>query len=415
LQAIFLFLDCTVAAALTWLPNWLALRSYRQLRREHWTQRARQLWPARTAAAVLPWLLPADILLFQRLLGPDKIPPWPLAALVAWLGVIVASYPFDREIFPWLTSRAWRHQVMAGWTLRFAIWFLFFGTIAVMPRAFDGETCALGTGFVIAFIIWLSGGLVWSLHKLRLISPAPERLKSIVDSLSERMRVPVRRVWLLQSSASSAFALPYTRELLFSERLLKVHPDEEVAAICGHELGHLTESKLMRAGRLTGFLFYLPWLYVKPAAYTWGPAGVVGLGLVSWLGYKCSRALSRRLEKRADAVAQANEADSGIYARALARLHEENLVPAVMPRRRTHPDLYDRLLATGVQPDYPRPIKPSANAPHVMILSMLLGVLLVANFLQKAPLKSGPEQTESIPQNDGAKRGGKFDLLSAPE
>jgi hypothetical protein len=42
-------------------------------------------------------------------------------------------------------------------------------------------------------------------------------------------------------------------------------------------------------------------------------------------------------------------------------------------------------------------------------------VLLVANFLQKAPLKSGPEQTESIPQNDGAKRGGKFDLLSAPE
>jgi len=163
-----------------------------------------------------------------------------------------------------------------------------------------------------------------------------------------------------------------------------------VAAICAHELGHIGESRLMRAGRLTGLLFYIPLLFVKPVALNWGPGGILVLGLISWLFYDGSRRLSRSLEKRADRMAEHNEADPGVYARALGRLHEENLVPAVLPRQRTHPDLYDRLLAAGVQPDYPRPEKPATYGPRVFVFSILFGVLLVANLEQTSNRSDHP-------------------------
>jgi Zn-dependent protease with chaperone function len=314
-----------------------------------------------------------------------------MAGLAAWAGAVAATYPFDREVFPWLTTRAWCHQVFAAWTIRFATWFLFLGIAALMPAELDWRCGALSGVFVAALAIWIWGGLVWSCRKLGVLTTAPERLRKIVASISGQMQVPFRRVWLLKSSSASAFALPYTGDLLVSERLLELHPDDEVTAICAHELGHLSESRLMLAVRLAGLLFYLPLLFIKPAAVMWGPGGVLTLLGLSWLVNIGSRRFSRRLERRADSIATANQSDAGTYARALGRLHEDNLVPAVMPRQRTHPDLYDRLLAAGVQPDYPRPPKPSAAAPHAIALSMLLGVLIVTN------LQQTPDEPETHP------------------
>jgi len=57
----------------------------------------------------------------------------------------------------------------------------------------------------------------------------------------------------------------------------------------------------------------------------------------------------------------------GVYARALARLYEANFAPAVMPRKHSHPHLYDRLVSAGVQPDYPRPEPPTPYS--IMALS----------------------------------------------
>jgi Zn-dependent protease with chaperone function len=180
---------------------------------------------------------------------------------------------------------------------------------------------------------------------------------------------------VLKSAGPSAFALPYTGDLLFSDRLLDTHPDEEIAAICAHELGHLGESKWIRAARLLGLLFVVPWLFVRPIALTWGIGGVFAAGLLSWFISDAAHRLGRRMEQRADRIGRENESESGAYARALARLHEVNLVPAVMPMRRLHPDLYDRLLAAGVQPDYPRPEKPEKSSWHLPILCVGLVIL----------------------------------------
>jgi hypothetical protein len=97
------------------------------------------------------------------------------------------------------------------------------------------------------------------------------------------------------------------------------------------------------------------------------------------------------METNADAVGHGNEASEGTYARALERLHEVNAVPAVLRARRvTHPHLYDRMLASGVTPSYPRP-EPPPRLPT--LLGAWIAPLLVAAALllpMRVVLKSDP-------------------------
>ena len=84
-----------------------------------------------------------------------------------------------------------------------------------------------------------------------------------------------------------------------------------------------------------------------------------------------------RWSKRADALSSANEGESGTYARALEHLYQLNLVPAVVRQKHAvHPHLYDRLLAAGVVPAYPRPSPPSRwRAPAVIFAMFLCGTI----------------------------------------
>jgi len=123
-------------------------------------------------------------------------------------------------------------------------------------------------------------------------------------------------------------------------------------------------------------LCLLPWILFKPMLHTFGTAGFFLLLLNTLLVGAVYRRLSHRLEIRADSVAHANEPDPGVYARALLRIHEDNLLPAVMAKgRATHPQLYDRLLAAGVTPDFPRPLPADSMAWHGRLLAASLGVL----------------------------------------
>jgi hypothetical protein len=84
-----------------------------------------------------------------------------------------------------------------------------------------------------------------------------------------------------------------------------------------------------------------------------------------------------RMEQRADQVWREALADPGAYMRSLTKLHEANLLPAVMPGTQTHPHLYDRLMAGGIQPDFPRPAAPlRAKALLAALLALLITALL---------------------------------------
>ena len=104
----------------------------------------------------------------------------------------------------------------------------------------------------------------------------------------------------------------------------------------------------------------------------------VGSCLVAYL---LVRRMVLVLEKRADSAGTAHEGEAGTYARALEKLYEVNLMPAVtrswLP---THPHLYDRLLAAGIQPDYPRP-KPPSRWRAKVAMTLLFLITLVCTSL----------------------------------
>jgi Zn-dependent protease with chaperone function len=192
------------------------------------------------------------------------------------------------------------------------------------------------------------------------------------------MSIPFRDVLLVRVSLAQAFAVPDIRTLLITERLLEVSPDDELAAICAHELAHLTESKVARYSRCVRMLTFLPWLFFTPLIHRWGMTGLFALCGVSLATPRVYRMISRKLESRADHMAKGHEGDAGTYARALTRLYEDSLLPAVTPKRGTHPDLYDRLLAAGVTPDFARPKAAKGMAWNGTVFAMLLGGSLAA-------------------------------------
>ena len=273
--------------------------------------------------------------------------------------------------------------------MRFLVWFVFIGAIAVMPDELDWRTLAICWAVVLLRWIWGRKGMLWLGQKLGLFQPPPERLRKIVVETATKMNVPFHGVLLMRTPLAQAYALVNSRELVFTERLLELHSDNEIAAICAHELGHLTEPKSARFMRNIGLLTYLPWLLLNPLLHVWGMSAFFGLLLLTFGVPYLSRKISRSLEVRADRFAKLNEAEPGNYARALAKLYEDNLVPAVMAKnRRTHPDLYDRLLAAGVTPDFPRPVPPIAMAWQGRILAGAAGILFVIFVMHMVELNS---------------------------
>jgi Zn-dependent protease with chaperone function len=150
-----------------------------------------------------------------------------------------------------------------------------------------------------------------------------------------------------------------------------------VAAICAHELAHLTEPGRIRLLRQIRTLAYLPWVFFVPLIHTFGIFALYGLIAITILVPRVFGKLSRKLESRADQMAKAEEGDAGTYARALTRIHEDRLIPAVTSktRARTHPDLYDRLIAAGITPDFPKPPPPTGVAWHGRAFAILAGLL----------------------------------------
>jgi Zn-dependent protease with chaperone function len=231
-------------------------------------------------------------------------------------------------------------------------------------------------GLILLWRIWVGGGFVWFGRKVGLFLPAPDRLKQIVSENSSRMNIPVRELLLMRVSIAQAFAFPNRRKLLFTERILELLSDEELSTVCSHELGHLTESRGVRYARSARTLGFLPWLFFNPLVHTMGPAAIFCLYPLTILVPYLSRRVGLKMEARADQIAKANEGDPGTYARALSRIYEDNLMPAVIARkRRTHPDLYDRIVAAGVTPDFPKPVPAASMGAHGAVFSGLMGIL----------------------------------------
>jgi len=365
-----------LSVAVVYVANWLALISWRRNRTQHWSEQARVVYPVLAAAGSNQLSVPAIVTILTELLWPDSSPLWLFAGLASVLGVVWGTMPAYREVFPRIVTCELLKQRVMGLLIRLAIWLGYLAAAIAMPDTFNWLALVITAAMILFYIFCLRGGMIWLMRQLGYIGPAPARLQAIVDQTSGKMGVACKSVWLMRSPVAQAYAFPHTGQIMLSERLMAIASDDEVAAICAHELAHLTESWSARYARLISAATFLPWIFFNPVMHLLGPLGFFVLLFTSVFAPRLFRKLSVKLEKRADQMAQANEGDAGTYARALQRLYEDNLIPAVMARKQsTHPDLYDRLIAAGVTPDFPKPEPASSLARYGSVLAGLAGGL----------------------------------------
>ncbi|HEY1083239.1 MAG TPA: M48 family metalloprotease, partial [Prosthecobacter sp.] len=227
------------------LASHLALSPWRRNLGQHWTERARLLWPARQVQ-LAGWvgLLPTAGLLWGVCFPDDNGLWWVLGLILA---LLLGSYPAVREIEPrytwgvWVRQMAWTLLVQGG-ALGLFLWLLF--TMPEEMQAADGWRAAGGIA-VIAVIV--SG--IWMPPVMRLFSdahPQKERLARVVAEASVTSGVTPRYVWLATTPHANAFALVYIRGIVVTTRLMEVVSDEELKAVILHEMAHLREGWAVR-------------------------------------------------------------------------------------------------------------------------------------------------------------------------
>jgi Zn-dependent protease with chaperone function len=304
-------------------------------------------------------LIPTILLAVHRICSPDTTDRWILNAIAAALGALLGRYPLDRQTFPELNLHRWLHQVIAWSGIRLSMLLTFVAAVSLMPESFGWKLLAVAFCYLAFHFAFQFGLFLKYLRWVKYLTPTDERLQHIVNETSTRMAVPVHSTGKFGGVVANAFAFPTTRDLIFSNRLLEICTDQETSAICAHELAHLSESKSVLAGRLIGSLILFPLIFITPTIHYLGGFGIVPpyAGLIALALF--SRSVSRKMEKRADQIALIDQPNEGVYARALEKLYRNNQSPAVsVSKRPVHPHLYDRLIAAGVTPDFPRPKAP---------------------------------------------------------
>lgn len=302
-----------VAVLLTLGMNWIALWKF-PTEETHWTLRARKLYPIRRSAALNIWLIPAAFGLATWMVTHGYEPLLSFAFVIsAWIGAILGTYPFDKKIYPQFSFKLWLRSAYGGWFMRFGVWGVLVAGGVLMPEIFGWPMVILGVG-VIAIQAALHFGLwIWMLKATGLLVRAKgqDPVSDIVRRTSERMQVPYRDIWILRSPLGYAAALPTTRDLIFSEGLLMSHPDDETAAICAHELAHLSEPRRLVLARVLCAMSLCPLIFIRPLVHAIDFGGIGILIAPFAIATVYVRRLGRQMEVRADAMANQNAAEAG--------------------------------------------------------------------------------------------------------
>lgn len=388
----------------------VALISHRGIAADaHWTERARRAWPARTTAAGAP--LVCGILLGMTggaLLGPLSLVPGSLLALLTGVAVYFAASTQIGRVERIVRGRATTstRERMAGQVFSFLalvphVMIVLVGAV-LMPADPLPALAAAALVFALLIAVAMGAGLRACIA-LGLVRPAGERLRAIVAECGDKVGVRAKRVWVVRWPVVNALAFPRTGELAFTEKAVTELGDEHLMNITAHELGHLGEPRSVVLARSVGLFTLFPITLIRPlvGADAGDPlrGGSAALALLL-LGFALGlvvKQVARRMEERADAVAHAHEDDPGAYARALERIYELNLVPAVTGAKRPiHPHLYDRLVSSGVTPGYPRPRPPSRAASMIATLALLAFVSSGIFAWSLAPVMMADERGPSV-------------------
>ena len=392
LPALYPLFGYALAFAGAWTSLRAALVPARLAREGHWTERARHVYPATVLAGLVVIALPIALgYVAHRFTGGlSPIPPLLVGLLtlaMAFMGGYVAVWRLARtfrpnplplgrslvEYFVWMSLQTLPLLAMIGLA------------VGAAPTSWI-ECVAVGLAVCLAgFLLHLGAGLGpgrWA----GLIRPSGPRLAALVEAAAREASMPVPRVEEAELRMANAFALPLAGRLLYTTSLLDVMTDEEIQAITRHELAHLREPFRVRAARFAPIVA-LAFMAFAPGFLSRGQPGLATLFVIIPVVVFVSVAtLARFWEKDADHQAT-HGAPSPAYARALEKLYEANLFPAVHGRK-SHPDLYSRMEAAGVTPSFPKPPAPSPwrGFPSLLLgLSVAVGPVIGVALLTRSP------------------------------
>jgi Zn-dependent protease with chaperone function len=369
---------------------WVAGAPLRKLRRSgaevHWTERARIGHPVAVVSAGCGLILPL-VLGFAPAASRNALSTVPTAALavVAIAAIYLPAMLVRRRATRGITELklGYWEAVRGEWVgyalLTPQVLVMIAMALCIGPAfdALDAVQSALG---VAAFAVASRSAGIPLLRLFGAVRRAAPPLTNIVDEVARRSGIRVNRVWVVSWPSVNALALPWSRQLVYTERALAKLDRDEVAAFTAHELGHLSEPASVKLVRSAAGFALLPIGLARPIVARFGLVALLGVVVACYAVLLAVVRVARRMEHRADAVAHAHDPDAGVYARALEKAYRANGSPAVMPDKRpVHPHLYDRLTAAGVVPDYPRPAPPSRKRALAGIAaSVVLAVAPIA-------------------------------------
>jgi len=300
-----------------------------------------------------------------------------LFGFVALVGVMTVRYRWLQKAWgPRVTLRSWLGGCLVILLLIYPSFIIAILLACLLPETLDIRSVILFAGSVMAAAFFSRGGGLLLLRWLGVATLASPSLVEMVDRLAQEMKVPGRiKVFELHWAQVNAVALILYRAVAFSKAMVQVMNPDELRAVAAHELAHLLEPRWVRAVRVAHTFAYLPAALLINYGGNAGPVSAVLWICAVFFGYV---QFSRAMERRADRVEHQAIADDQAYMRSMIKLHESNLVPAVMSRVETHPHLYDRLLSAGIHPEFPRPKAPSSTKVVIAaFVATLLSVFLL--------------------------------------
>jgi len=378
-------------AVFSWLVTWLgALVIASPIKppdRAHWTERARSAFPLWSFTAFTPVVLGfLFIVMVPVVLQIDDAPQasWVAGttALAAFIMSMLASTGTEARVRGREVSLL---DTVKGWLITVLLFLpslaVFGAMIPFLPSRLNWHAAIVMAVAVLVILILRYGGDLFVLRTFGLLREPPAALREMVARLAADAGVQCR-CYVVEWKSANAVAFTSTNVVAFSTSMLEIMDEKELAAVASHEIAHLCEPRRAQLARFFGSFLFLPVFAAGPIIGTFGFGGfVIGLAFTA-LGYSGLQRVARAMEVRADAAGHASEVDEGCYARALEKLYAYNLVPAVLRQKRmTHPHLYDRLLAAGVTPAYPRPAPPPNWPTLVADFIVAMSAFMFISFL----------------------------------
>ncbi|HVC96527.1 MAG TPA: M48 family metalloprotease [Pirellulales bacterium] len=380
-------LACSLAAFVAQPPLWKCPQT------AHWMERARLAFPARAAAQVNKLVLPIAFLLcaltIRRSIWEVSTSKLAIdAGIASYLAAWIAAFCVARVgQQPPITWRRHIQGTLSNLMIFTPHWFVAAVLVAILPSRFDANSACVFIGMVVFYLFLLSGGGIFLARVVGLARPVSPLVRATIDAAAQRACLAPRGAYVVGGTAANALAIPWFRWLLFTSRLLDVLDGDELQAITAHEMAHLGESRRTLLARTVPGVLLLPLAAFRPLAASFGYLAVAAAAIVFLAAGRLFARLYRRMEEAADASARTHQPGEGSYARALEKLYAANLTPAVLGGDgRTHPHLYDRLVAAGVSPAIPRPPIPSTHRYQAGVMVSFATVGLVLLMLYRLPV-----------------------------